>query len=227
MTRRRSPSGTTASVAVELLVEGREVGLGGRHAAVDGRPVGAGGHERIAQRRQGLGDAGRVEPDVRVVAVVVVAVVVVVGAVLVALLVVGAERVDVVADGEHRDAAVGDGVERVGQRLFQPEPVGDDERGAVEDLPVAQRGLERVGVAAGGDDRADVEAAVAGDAAGDVGPDAGRGDDVAAVGRRAAVGRAGAGGGVVGTAAAPGDRQQHAGDRRRQPRPPDGSENHS
>ena len=116
--RRGSPSSSSSSAV--------EVGLGRRHAAVDGRSVGAGGDERVAERRQCVGDAGRVEPDVRVVAVVVVTVGSSPSAPCSSSSV-ALERVDVVADGEHRHAAVGDGVEGVVERLLQPEPVGDDE----------------------------------------------------------------------------------------------------
>ena len=129
-------------------------------APVDAGAVGARRHERVARapaapRRRGSGRtrrAGRRRRDVAVVP--------------------SASRArrrrpsacHVVADGEDRHAVVGDGVERVGQRLLEPGPLVTTSVAPSSTLAVAQRRLERVGVAAGGDDRADVEAAVAGDA---------------------------------------------------------------
>ncbi len=98
------------------------------------------------------------------------------------LRVVARERCHLVGEAEDRCSVLGGGVDRVLQRLLEQQPVGDDQVGILQHLPVAQRRLERVRVTADRDDGLDLGQPVTRHVARDVGPDARRGDDHRCVG---------------------------------------------
>ena len=168
---------------LDLGVEFLQRDLGGGDAGGDPVAVATRRDQRLAEGGKGGAHPGRIEPHVRI----------------------AVERLDVVAHPHQRDATVLHRGQGVVEPLLQAEPVGDDERGVVEHLPIAQRRLVGVGVGSGRQQRPHLERAVTGRLPHEIGPDRGGRDDVRApVGLRRRVAVAAAPGGGEHTRHEPG-----------------------